>query len=71
MSNGIRVKRDILLADCDWMFSLTDRPIKNREAWLTYRQELRDITKQAGFPDDVIWPTRPDYVTNNSGVVRV
>lgn len=61
-SNSIKNKRDMLLCDCDWMFSLSDRPIKNREAWVAYRQELRDITKQAGFPDEVIWPTRPDFV---------
>lgn len=27
--------------------------------WESYRQELRDITKQTGFPFDVQWPTRP------------
>lgn len=25
-----------------------------------YRQELRDITKQAGFPYNVVWPNRED-----------
>lgn len=71
MNASIRTKRDRLLADCDWMFSLIDRPVTNREAWVAYRQELRDITKQAGFPDDVIWPTPPDYVANSIEVTRV
>lgn len=29
-------------------------------AWAQYRQELRDITKQEGFPFDIIFPTPPD-----------
>lgn len=29
-------------------------------AWAQYRQELRDITEQEGFPFNVIFPTPPD-----------
>jgi hypothetical protein len=33
-----------------------------QQAYLTqYRQDLLDITDQAGFPFDVIWPTEPDF----------
>ena len=71
MSSSVRTKRDMLLVECDWMFTFTDRPIQNREAWAAYRQELRDITKQTGFPDDVIWPTRPDFVLPSIEVTRV
>ena len=28
-------------------------------AWATYRQALRDITEQTGFPYSMIWPTKP------------
>jgi hypothetical protein len=28
-------------------------------AWKTYRQELRDVPSQAGFPDSITWPTEP------------
>jgi len=30
-----------------------------RQAWRTYRQALRDITKQAGFPQEIRWPEKP------------
>jgi hypothetical protein len=30
-----------------------------KEAWATYRQALRDITAQAGYPWDIQWPTKP------------
>lgn len=71
MSHEIRSKRNALLSDCDWMFSLTDRPVANKEAWATYRQALRDITKQEGFPSNVIWPTRPDFELNGMEITRV
>lgn len=29
-------------------------------AWAQYRQALRDLPEQAGFPFDIVWPTRPD-----------
>lgn len=31
-----------------------------RSDWKTYRQALRDITDQAGFPNEVTWPTKPE-----------
>jgi hypothetical protein len=46
-----------MLAESDWT-QLPDAPV-DKEAWATYRQALRDITKQDGFPEDVEWPTRP------------
>lgn len=71
MEQEVRSQRNSLLCDCDWMFTFYDRPIANKEAWLAYRQELRDITKQAGFPDNVVWPTRPDVQLNGIEVARV
>jgi len=53
---AIRNKRDSLLAETDWM-ALSDNTLT--EAWATYRQQLRDISDQAGFPYSVIWPTKP------------
>ena len=29
-------------------------------AWATYRQGLRDVPEQAGFPEDINWPTTPE-----------
>jgi hypothetical protein len=58
----VRQRRNELLAQTDWMFMVSDRPdVPNKTYWAEYRQALRDITKQTGFPVDVIWPTRPDF----------
>tara|TARA_R110000764_G_scaffold210375_1_gene296306 strand:+ start:2136 stop:2486 length:351 start_codon:yes stop_codon:yes gene_type:complete len=53
-----RAKRDRLLARSDWT-QVADAPV-NQAAWATYRQSLRDITQQDGFPNDVTWPVAPN-----------
>lgn len=53
----IRSERNKLLAECDWT-QLADAP-GNSLAWANYRQSLRDIPQQTGFPWEVIWPTKP------------
>jgi len=53
---AIRNKRDRLLSDTDWM-ALSDNAMTPE--WASYRQALRDITEQAGFPYSMIWPTKP------------
>jgi hypothetical protein len=53
---NIRAKRDSLLQETDWM-ALSD--VTMSAAMTTYRQALRDITGQAGFPYSVTWPTKP------------
>jgi hypothetical protein len=55
---AIRNQRDRLLSETDWM-ALSDSPTITTE-WANYRQALRDITGQSGFPYDVAWPTKPD-----------
>ena len=30
------------------------------EDWRTYRQALRDVPAQSGFPDNITWPTEPE-----------
>lgn len=50
--------RDEKLSASDWT-QLPDVPLVTKEAWATYRQALRDITKQPGFPLDIQWPTQP------------
>jgi len=52
----IREKRNTLLAETDWM-ATSDRTMTQAE--IDYRQALRDIPQQEGFPTDVIWPTKP------------
>lgn len=39
---------------------------RNVDAWLMYRQALRDLTNQVGFPFDVVWPQRPDVWGDSS-----
>jgi hypothetical protein len=54
---AVRSERNELLSSCDWT-QLADAPVDNL-AWAVYRQELRDIPSQSGFPWSVTWPTRP------------
>ena len=49
--------RNELLSSSDWT-QLQDSPVDSAP-WATYRQELRDIPQQEGFPYNVIWPTEP------------
>jgi hypothetical protein len=53
---NVRAKRDSLLQETDWM-ALSD--VTMSAAMTTYRQALRDITDQEGFPYSVTWPTKP------------
>lgn len=56
-SYAVRAERNARLAACDWT-QLPDAPV-DAVVWATYRQELRDISSQAGFPWDVQWPAEP------------
>lgn len=58
-ANTLRT-RDSLLAQSDWTM-LPDAPT-DKKAWKAYRQALRDITQQPGFPDNIVWPTKPTDV---------
>ena len=46
------------LTESDWT-QVADAPV-DQAAWATYRQALRDIPSQAGFPNEVTWPTEPE-----------
>ena len=52
-----RALRDKLLVACDWT-QVADAPV-DQAAWAAYRQALRDVPEQAGFPDNVTWPEEP------------
>jgi hypothetical protein len=56
-SASIRAERNRKLSESDWT-QLADAPV-NREAWLAYRQALRDLTAQDGFPFEITWPELP------------
>lgn len=53
-----RNRRDMLLRESDWAV-LTDAPT-DKTAWQAYRQELRDVPQQEGFPNSINWPTEPE-----------
>lgn len=61
LSWSTRMKRDQALNSSDWTQS-GDAPLDDvqRAAWRTYRQSLRDLTKQATFPESVAWPKQPE-----------
>jgi hypothetical protein len=54
---NIRSHRDSLLQQTDWM-ALSD--VTMSPAWAAYRQALREMPEQAGYPYAVIWPTKPE-----------
>lgn len=53
----VRAERNRLIAECDWT-QLPDTPA-DKAAWAAYRQALRDVTAQPGFPWSVDWPSQP------------
>jgi hypothetical protein len=60
-ARNIRIERNQCLASCDWT-QLPDSPLstESKTAWAVYREDLRNITSQAGFPWNIQWPTKPD-----------
>ncbi len=73
----IRLARDFLLDETDWVF-VEDSPVsaEDKELYKTYRTKLRDITKQNEFasaPQDVKFPISPNmynkvFLPENAGV---
>jgi hypothetical protein len=56
-AKSVRQQRTEKLKDTDWT-QLADSTA-DKTAWAAYRQALRDITAQAGFPWTVDWPAQP------------
>ena len=54
----VRIIRELLLKETDWTTS-SDAPVANKQAWLDYRQALRDIPQKFSNPNEVVWPTKP------------
>lgn len=65
----VRDARDALIVECDWLVARhrdqveaskpTTLTSAQYQAWLTYRQALRDLPAQSGFPASVTWPVAP------------
>ena len=56
-ATAVRQTRTQMLKDSDWT-QVADSTA-DKTAWAAYRQDLRDITAQAGFPWTIDWPERP------------
>jgi hypothetical protein len=54
----VRAERNALLKASDWT-QVVDAPV-DQAAWSDYRQALRDLPAQEGFPYSVEWPTKPE-----------
>ena len=52
-----RSERDRLITETDW-WATSDRTMTAEQT--AYRQALRDVPDQAGFPTDITWPTKPE-----------
>jgi hypothetical protein len=59
-ASKVKLERQRLLTATDWTDTVSaSTRLENYNAWQFYRQQLRDITKQEGYPFNVIWPTQP------------
>lgn len=58
-----RSQRDALIAATDYLMA-TDYPLtdEKRQELTVYRQALRDVPEQPGFPTEIVWPTKPEWV---------
>lgn len=59
---NIKKQRDNLLSETDWTDTASAPSRLGQtiyQQWQNYRQELRDIPSQSGYPFNVIWPTKP------------
>ncbi|MCG7944893.1 MAG: phage tail assembly chaperone [Candidatus Thiodiazotropha taylori] len=53
----VRAERDELLRETDW-WAVVDRTMTQEQ--IDYRQALRDVPQQSGFPETVVFPTKPE-----------
>jgi hypothetical protein len=58
IAGQVRAERNTKLTASDWT-QVADAPV-DKAAWATYRQALRDVTEQSGFPWTITWPTQPE-----------
>ena len=56
-AQAIRQQRNQKLTESDWT-QVADAPV-DKQVWATYRQALRDVTTQTGFPWTITWPDAP------------
>lgn len=54
---AVRAERNRLLTETDWT-QAADVPQATKDRWTPYRQTLRDVPTQAGFPNGIVWPVK-------------
>lgn len=60
VAEAVRVKRNALLAESDWVTLRAYRTgVAVPAPWADYMQALADVPQQAGFPYSVTWPEKP------------
>jgi len=57
-ADSVRAERNAKLSASDWT-QVADAPV-DKQAWADYRQALREVPDQAGFPWSVEWPEQPE-----------
>ncbi len=72
LAQRVRTKRNILISQTDF-YVQPDYPSTSEglEAVKAYRQALRDITEQGGFPRNVEWPELPDVLRTGESTLRL
>ena len=68
----VRDMRDYMLRSSDFAM-MSDYPCSETEraGWLAYRQALRDITEQEGYPESIVWPERPEENFGNETLLSI
>ena len=56
LASLVRQTRNLRLSETDWM---ANSDVTMATEWRVYRQSLRDVPLQSGFPKNVTWPTEP------------
>jgi hypothetical protein len=60
LADSVRNDRNNLLSKSDWT-QFNDSPLSeaDKESWATYRNSLRNVPEQSGFPWEIVWPELP------------
>lgn len=68
IAEQVRLERDRRIAATDYL-AMPDYPLSEEEkaAVMVYRQALRDIPSQEGFPREVVWPEVPAAFKRTQG----
>ena len=63
-ANKVRIERDYLISQADILINKVEDNEQDASALRQYRQALRDVPQQEGFPFDVVFPENPNNIDN-------